>query len=324
MTKSAMTNQCSIPNAPVARGFDSSPLRDSKSVPSRHSGLVIHWALAIASLVALRVLPSHAAERELALPSAWPAGTVMRYELVREKENVRAGVTNFSRVRTPLTIEVLERTKAGYRLAWTTGRSTVEEPKQLDESQKRLLNIADGLKLVVRTDASGSPEELLNRVEVAASYQKVLGEIRANLAAGGLAADKIAQATAPVEALTQPERVPALALKEPNIFFLMTGGSFVPGQPRDYDDELPNPLTGRPITTRARMWLKEVRREAGEAVLDWTQTPKAPDASLKLSDRATHTLDLRTGWPKSVRFERVVEAGNSRRVERVEFNTPKP
>lgn len=91
------------------------------------------WALSIATLVIPNVQAAESA-KAITLPSAWPVGTVVRYEIVRVKENVRAGVTNSSRVRTPLTIEVLDRTSAGYRLAWTTGRSTVEEPKQLDES----------------------------------------------------------------------------------------------------------------------------------------------------------------------------------------------
>lgn len=278
---------------------------------------VIFWLLVIGALL---ISTARAAEKEFALPSDWPAGTVLRYDLLRVKETVRAGQTNTSRVKTPLTIEVVERSKAGYRLAWSYGRSSVIEPKQLDESQQRLLNIADGLKLVLRTDEAGTPEELVNRVEVAGTYQKILGEIRAHLAAGGMAADKITQATAPVEALTQPERVPAIALKEPNIFFLVTGGAFVPGQPRAYEDQLPNPLTGRPLATRARTTLKELRATTHEAILEWSQEPKSPEPNLVLRDTASFVVDIRTGWPKRVVYERSLSAGGARRVERLEFS----
>lgn len=280
--------------------------------------MVILWTLVIASLV-IPALRAAEPAKALNLPSAWSVGTVVRYELVRVKENIRAGQTNSSRVTTPLTIEVVERTKAGYRLAWSYGRSEVIEPKHLNESQKRLLNLADGLRLVLRTDDAGTPEELVNRAEVAATYQKILGEIRANLAATGLPAEKVAQAAAPVEAMTQPERVATIALKEPNIFFLVTGGEFVPGQTRSYEDQLPNPLTGKALVTQARMTLKEARVAPGEAVIEWAQEPKSPEPNLTLRDTASYVVDTKTGWPKRVHFERTINAGTTRRVDRIEF-----
>lgn len=281
------------------------------------AALVMLWSLVIGTMG----LSTSAAEptKPLTLPANWPAGTAVQYEIIRVKENVRAGVTNLSRVRTPLTIAVIERTPAGYRLAWTTGRSTVEEPKQLDASQQRLLNIADGLKLILRTDAAGTPEELVNRVEVAGIYKKILGEIRANLAAAGMAAEKIAQATTPVEALAQPERVPAIALKEPNILFLVTGGEFVLGRAREYEDQLPNPLTGKALVTRARMTLKEGRAAAGEALIEWSQEPKALEPNFTLRDIASCLVDTKTGWPKRVLFERTVTVGSAQRIERTEL-----
>lgn len=279
------------------------------------------WGILCSLVIASVVIPTGAAEpaKQLTLPSNWSAGTTLQYDIIRVKENVRNGVTNTSRARTPLTIEVLERKAAGYRIAWATGRSTVEEPKQLDESQKRLLNLADGLKLVLRTDTAGTPEELVNRVEVAGTYKKILGEIRANLAANGMSAEKIAQATAPVEMLTQPERVPALALKEPNIFFLATGGEYVLGQVRSYEDQLPNPLTGKALVTQAQTKLQEVRTATSEAVIEWSQEPKSPEPNLTLRDTASYLVDTKTGWPKRVQFERTLTAGGTRRVERTEF-----
>jgi hypothetical protein len=113
--------------------------------------------------------------------------------------------------------------------------------------------------------------------------------------------------------------VAAIALKEPNLFFLVTGGSFAPGQAREYEDELVNPFTGKPLVTLAQMRL-EPPQPGADLVVEWSQQPKAAGGGdFALRDSAAYRLDAKTGWPVSVHFERSIAAGATRRVERLVF-----
>ncbi len=264
---------------------------------------------------------SRAAEPEVALPSDWSVGTAVRYEVVRIKENTRGDQFGRGEVRTPLTLEIIERTKAGYRIALGYGRSKVIEPKNLNAAQERMVGIADGLHYVLRTDDAGTPEELVNAAEVSETYRKVLGEIRKTLEESGLPEARIKQSLAMIEPLTRPDRVSATAMKEPNIFFLLTGASFVSRRAVEYDDQLANPLTGKPMATRARMVLKVVDREKGEANLEWSQSPKPgslPDG-VTMTDKSDYIINLKTGWPRRISYERVIASGSTKRVERIVF-----
>jgi hypothetical protein len=214
----------------------------------------------------------------------------------------------------------------------------------------KLTNIVDGLALDIRIGTDGLPQGLANAQAVIAFYDRVFDALRRQMTDGGMPAAELEQVMRGLEPVRAPETVEGLALRDPTMFFLVCGGEFRLGEKREYEDRLPNPFGGDPFPSRAHFLLKEIRDEGREALVEWRQTldpekareillatframaermgkprPAEKDVPAFSSvDEALFVMDVATGWPRSVAWERTTVSGPAKRVERTLFTRLPP
>ena len=297
--------------------------------------------LIVLNLVGYHATTSRKVNREISFPTDWPVGTTVTYELVTESEESGDAQMQYSSVFTPLTIEVLERSEAGYLIAWSTGRSQVLKPKLLEEVKAWRASLHDGLKFLLRTDAKGLPVELVNRTAIAASFEEKLRDIRKRLAKSGMVWQEIERLTGRADLSIAPEDASAGVLRMARILFLFTGQSAELGNAWGQEGGSTN-ATGVSFEWKQRLILLELNRGTGEAVVEFLRTEfphrgaapileksawttavlpmETEVAAGGFRDKGSSVMDIKNGWPKSISFETSSkgDAGNWK-VERRRF-----
>jgi hypothetical protein len=137
------------------------------------------------------------------------------------------------------------------------------------------------------------------------------------------------------------EQVEELCTREAQVYFKVLGRGYARNEPFEYEDLLPNPLGGEAFPTHARMALKTYDKQAGRAVITWSQTadptqvarilesmikemsarlgekplegefPKA----ISMQDNAEIVVDVTTGWVKTLKHARSVNFGTRAQVD---------
>jgi hypothetical protein len=315
-------------------------------------------AIGVAGWAALggALLHAQGAPRSVDLPVAWKVASTHRLELTHEREDFRDdGTVQRMASRTPITVTVLGREKGGgWQLRWRYGRTELLGDLNATLARNPLLmsmiSLSDGLVLDFRTNELGTPTELIDPAAVSRFYDDVMEALTEGLRDGGAGEPMLQAIRQGVEPLRNPGTVQAMALREPSLAYLATGGSYSEER-TEYEDVLPNPLGGRPFRSRAYFVLDAIEEAAERAVIEWGQTidPESSSAILRetlqamaqrmgrdprelteqelkidISDKGRFEFDLRTGWPLLVVVERTIVMGPRKRVERRRFERTRP
>ncbi len=283
-------------------------------------------------------------------PCSWEAGT--RFRLVLEKGRKEFDgdkPTHDGHSTSDIDVEVVRADEEGYLFRWTFTDTRLPEAASRNPLAVRVGRIMQGLVLDLKADEYGSVQALENGAAVRRRLEEVFTAVRASAVAGG--ADEAA-----IKALLDPlvksllgEEMEHLLIHEARIFSFPSGGSFVPGEERPYEDALPLPFTGEMIPTKAAFLLRGVDGEAGTAELVWRQKldgektkqaiaryleavakksglPGAPAEEMErlsfdVEDEATFVYDLATGIPRSVHWSRTTKVASKRRIDWLRFTT---
>ncbi|MBI3974647.1 MAG: hypothetical protein HY332_25510 [Chloroflexi bacterium] len=283
------------------------------------------------------------------LPNTWTVGEHLRLEVLTEQEDYR-GATRVrgGGLRTAVDVMVVEELEDGYVVRWTWGPASLVDGSSPElRLAAALANLTAGLDVDLLTDEYGMPIAVLNLEEIAAANREAVALLGQSLKAEGMPEAQVAQVLQFVEAALSESSIESAALKEPQLFHFASGGSFAQDVKQEYEDLLANLFGGEPFPSRAWFELTEIDRAAGTATIEWRQmideqrageivlaTLRAlaarsgmplPEtngpAPLAIDDAATFVMDTQTGWPRSVQHERIVVAGDQRRIERTTFQT---
>lgn len=300
---------------------------------------MIFGPLVIATIAAFQ------AERSITLPTDWKVGSVIEFDLVREKEFVpKAGQPPVPTTRTPVKLEVIEQREGQGVMRWTYGRTALvgDAPANVAGMAERMANVGNGLALELITNATGGLSSLRNVEEVRAFYERAIGELKQGLLAAGAAASFVDSLLKTMEMFRDPALVSKLALKEPALFFMGGGGSLQLGKTYERDWVVPNPFGGEPLATKLQLRLESVSMDGSEAVITRTchLDPESlrsatrnmmartgpggdipPDMRIDVTDQARLVMDVRTGWPRSITHQRTIQSGDLRQIERTIFTT---
>ncbi len=281
------------------------------------------------------------------LPADWQGGETYRLELVKQREDYAGpSLQQATEARTLIDVEVLNKREDGFVIRWTFGRTEVKSNSAANAPVlTEMMNLAENLRLDMLTDDFGSVAGLENKDEVAAHYRMTIDRMIRAFKKMGLSSDASAQLQAGVAHLAEPDWVEATALNEPSLFYAASGGQYELGVPLEYEDNLPNPLGGRPFPSKAHFLLLEVNPDDRRAVVEWRQSldpgtttaimretmtamaqqmgqPPPADEDLppiRIEDKARFLFDTETGWPISVSHERNMVLGAQRRIDRMTF-----
>jgi hypothetical protein len=288
---------------------------------------------------------------EFTLPVHWSAGDRWNLELTRER--IQNGMSGGKSV-TPVEMKVISKGENGYVILWTYGRTAVEasgagkevlERKANQELLERMAGLSDNLSLRIGTDAMGTPMRLLNKDEVAAVLEKAKVALLGWMNEQGLPQHTVEQVAKSIEAMSRSDLVENAILKDAGIFLLPSGGSFVVGEKKAYQDRIANPFGGEPFHTRAYFLLESIEPETGRATMTWSRAldrEKSRDvlektvaelvrragpahqadidlSGLSLEESASYVYELTTGVPLTVEHRRAVTAGTRSRTDRLSF-----
>ncbi len=293
-------------------------------------------------LLGLVDVPSHSIE---VLPH-WKKGETVRLEITRARVKSADGKPTITgKTHTDFTIEVLSANHDGYLVGWTAGETTFDSPSQAEHSfLGHVVNLMNGLQIILDIDSHGAIRGVQNWKELKAAALKSLD---------ALATIEDVQKEKPNKALMSSlraqwesmlgtkERVEELCTREAKVYFMVLGRGYVSNEPFEYEDLLPNPLGGDAFPTHARMDLKTFDKQAGQAVITWSQTAdptqvarilesmikemsarlgKKPvegevPKAMSMQDHAEIVVDVNTGWVKTLKHARSVNFGTRAQVD---------
>ncbi len=304
-----------------------------------HRPATARWALFLLLSSAAAAAQPEPEPAVVELPTDWKVGETLRLEVVKERIDAAGGKeTPAGTSRSILEARVKARNRQGYVFVWTYSAGWLDEVAQgrLPVSTERLQEVAGDLSLVMQTDETGVPQRLLNRDEAVAVFKRVLDELFK-----GKQGEPPAPAVSEVVAMmTKPEVVESLLLRSAQVFYFVCGAALAVGETVEYADALPNPFGGDPFPSKGSFLLQEHRPERDEAVIAWQQEIDREKASaaiaailrrlmpdggptdaemptLDIRDRATYTMDTKTGWPRAVEWSRTIAAADRVRTDRM-------
>ncbi|MEP6935421.1 MAG: hypothetical protein ABI988_16030, partial [Nitrospirota bacterium] len=243
------------------------------------------------------------------------------------------------------TIEVLSANDDGYLVGWTAGKTTFDDPSQAEHSfLGHVVNLMNGLQIILEIDSYGAIQGVQNWKGLKATALKSLD---------ALAATEDVQKEKPNKArmsrlqaqwesmLGTKEQVEELCTREAQVYFKVLGRGYAHNEPFEYEDLLPNSLGGEAFPTHASMALKTFDKQAGEAVITWSQTADPKQVSrilesmikkmnarlgkepvegeflkaISMEDHAEILVDVTTGWVKTLKHARSVNFGTRAQVD---------
>lgn len=293
-------------------------------------------ALPVLAAAAMLLSPALSAGAEVSLPCGWQTGQRVTYHVDRLRRIERGGRTSEDRGAYDLHLTIESRDASGYVLRWRQdlpalsgdgGRSTPEA--------EALLRSVDGLELVIRTDNTLSPQQLVNETEVRDALRTAIDRL---LAMGG----NPPEAQAAVRQIFEsPDLLPQLMLRDAQLLFLVTCAVLTEGQPVEFEDRLPNPLGGLPLPSRGTVRLADGSPGASSAVVTFEQRldpagldrfladlkrrieaggqelPPGDFPRFEINDTARTEISLADGWPARLDWQRESRAAGTVRLDRL-------
>jgi len=276
----------------------------------------------------------------------WKKGDRVHLEITRSRVKSADGTTTITgKTHTDFTIEVLSANDDGYLVGWTAGKTTFDAPSQAEHSfLGQVVNLMHGLQIILEIDSHGAIRGVQNWKGLKATALKSLD---------ALAATEDVQKETPNKArmsrlraqwesmLGTKEQVEELCMREAQVYFKVLGRRYAHHEPFEYEDLLPNPLGGEAFPTHASMALKTFDKQAGQAVITWSQTADPKHVSrilesmikemnarlggkpmegefpqaISMGDHAEIVVDVTTGWVKTLKHARSVNFGTRAQVD---------
>ena len=285
------------------------------------------------------------------LPAEWNVGEKFRIELIRSRVRSEDGkLKSGAQSRTIVDFEVVGLHETGYIFQWTHGPVELTEVMGTDaevpeNALKRLSEMCEGLKLRMKTDARGWVEEVENLEEVQEYMGKVVAELSQLMRGKDAPKERADEFRKLMQTMMAPAGLQVVVLKAPQLFHSCSGCAFALHDTQVMDAVLPNPLGGSPIPSKLTLEMVGIRPGEGVIEVEIKQSfdpekikdvvdeilermastigRKGLEADLPvidLKDSGRQFIDMSTGWPVSIRHERVLQVLRSRQIDTYQFN----
>lgn len=276
----------------------------------------------------------------------WKIGDTIHLQINRARVKSADGRSTITgKTHTDFRIEVLSADDDGYLVGWTAGKTTFDSPSQAEHSfLGQVVNLMNGLQIILEIDSHGTIKGVRNWKGLKAAALKSLDALAA---AKDLRKEKpdnafMSNLRAQWESmLGTKEQVEELCTREAQVYFKVLGRGYTHDNPYEYEDRFPNPLGGEAFPTHARMALKTFDKQAGRAVITWSQVADPKHVSrilesmlkemsarvekeplegefpkaISMEDHAEIVVDVTTGWVKTLNHARSVNFGTRAQVD---------
>jgi hypothetical protein len=276
----------------------------------------------------------------------WKKGDRVHLEITRARVKSADGRSTISgKTHTDFTIEVLSANDDGYLVGWTAGKTTFDTPSQAEHSfLGQVVNIMSGRQIVLKIDSHGAIRGIQNWQGLKAAALKSLDALAATENLQNEKRDRALMSNFRAQwesMLGTKEQVEELCTREAQVYFKVLGRGYAHNDPFEYEDLFPNPLGGDAFPTHARMALKTFDKQAGRAVITWSQTAdpaqvaRILDSMIKeksarlgreplvgefpqaisMEDHAEIVVDVDTGWVKTLKHARSLNIGTRAQID---------
>jgi hypothetical protein len=276
----------------------------------------------------------------------WKKGDTVRLEITRARvKSTDSRSTITGKTHTNFTIEVLRATDGGYLVGWTAGKTTFDSSTQAEQSfLGQVVNLMNGRQIILEIDSYGAIRGVQNWKGLKTAALKSLDALAAAEDVRKGKADNALMSRLRGQwetMLGTKEQVEELCTREAQVYFKVLGRGYARNTPFEYEDLFPNPLGGDAFPTHANMALKTYDRQAGQAVITWSQIAdpkhvsrilesmlkemstrvgKAPQEgefprTISMEDHAEIVVDVTTGWVQTLKHARSVNFGTRAQVD---------
>ena len=276
----------------------------------------------------------------------WKQGDRVHLEIARARVKSADGTSTITgKTHTDFTIEVLSANDDGYLVGWTAGKTKFDSPSQAEHSfLGEVVNLMNGLQIILEIDSHGAIRGVQNWKGLKATALKSLEALATTEDLQKEKPDKARMSSLRAQwesMLGTKAQVEELCTREAQIYFMVLGREYTHNNPYEYEDLLPNPLGGEAFPTHARMALKTFDKQAGQAVITWSQIAdpkqvarileskmkemsarlgKKPlegefPKAISMQDHAEIVVDVATGWVKTLAHARSVNFGTRAQVD---------
>lgn len=278
----------------------------------------------------------------------WKKGDKLQYTMIKTRLKYKSQTTILkTKFTSPVTIEVIEANDEGYLISWTTGEAVAEDPAQASDPLVKLMtNLMKDYKILLEMDSYATIIGVRNWKDLQKTARDTLQVLRQSMKDSGMDSATIEKICAQVEPMyAAKEQIEMFCTREPQLFFLTLGRSYSLSESIDYQDRLPNPFGGDPFPSQASFVLEKADAASDMAVVRWEQQidPVAgaqvlektiremakrmgkpiPEGdvlnSLSITDSATFTHHLSSGWPQRVNHSRTVKIEDGSQVDSLSF-----
>ena len=276
----------------------------------------------------------------------WKMGDRVHLEITRARVKSADGRSTITgKTHTDFTIEVLSANDDGYLVGWTAGKTTFDSPSQAEHSfLGQVVNLMNGRQIVLEIDSRGAIRGVRNWMDLKAGALKSLDALAATEDLQHEKRDTARMSSMRAQwqsMLGTKEQVEELCAREAQLYFMVLGRAYAGNDSVEYEDRLPNPLGGEAFPTHVTMALKAFDKQAGRAVITWSQTAdptqvaRILDSMIKamrarlgrepregefpqaiaMEDHAEIVVDMTTGWVTALNHARTVNFGTRAQVD---------
>jgi hypothetical protein len=276
----------------------------------------------------------------------WKQGDSFDLIITRAREKSIDGKSTLSgKTRTRFTIDVLRADNKGYLVGWTAGETTFDASLPSDTFLRQVVGLMKGMQIVLQINSHGTITGVQNWNELRTETLQVMDTLLAKTPEsqkGHSDQPLMSNLRAQWETMfATKEQVEQLCTRDARIYFLALGRRYVLNEPYEYTDVVPNPLSGDPFPTRARIILKTIDQRSGQALLSWNQTTdpkqaarilesmikdlavrrgkKSPEGAvpptISMEDKADMVVDVGTGWVDTLTLTRSIHLGTRTQVD---------
>jgi len=279
----------------------------------------------------------------------WNVGDQFTVELVKEVPTTAQGKAVPVKGRGLLDMSIQEKGEGYYIVHCTYGKVELEgaEAEKNNPMVSKMMNLAEGLCLKMKTDGNGLPQKLTNIDEVVEMSVKAIDLIEEFLKESKAPQAMIEQTIAPIRTMYQkPEMVELTMLSEIVLFFPFCRAKLEQGKALEFDESIPNPFQGEPLPGKASILLRGIDQRTGIALVEYRLTidkekagpilfaamkqmvPQMPSPAkneipqIDFTEKAFYRIDTKRGWPLAVVHTRDMTLnGQSGRVQSLSFKT---
>ncbi len=301
-------------------------------------------------ILSLTTVFTHADNKDstVDLTPQWKKGDILQYTMIRTRLKSQAETTiSKSKSTTPVNIEIIEADDNGYLLSWTMGETVFEDLKQASDPLVRMMiNITKDFNILLKLDRYATITQVKNWKDLQKASFDTIQTLARSMKDAGMDNATIETIRKQLESMCATrEQIEQLCTREPQMFFLTLGRSYPLSTSIDYQDRLPNPFGGDPFPSRASFILEKVDAGSDIAVVTWKQEidpvagaqvlektlrelakrmghtiPEGQNLDLLgITDIATFTHHLSSGWPQQISHTRTIKIEDGSQVDSLSF-----